>query len=121
MFAQIMLAATGVWLMAAPAVLGYGEPAATSDRIAGPVMAAVAFLAVFSITRGLRWGNLAVGAWLVLAPWLLDFPTDALANSCVCGIAALVLAPVGHLDQEQYGGGWLALVRGDLGDPGRVD
>jgi hypothetical protein len=119
MFAQILLAATGVWLMAAPAVLGYEEPAATSDRIAGPVMAAVAFLAVFSITRGVRWVNLAVGTWLVLAPWLLDFPIDALANSCLCGIAALVLAPVGHVDQEQYAGGWLALVRGSPGESAR--
>jgi hypothetical protein len=119
MFAQIVLVATGIWLMAAPAVLGYAEPAATSDRIAGPVMAAIAFLAAFAITRGLRWLNLAVGGWLVIAPWLLDSPTAALVSSSLCGVAALVLAPVGHLEQDQYGGGWLALLRGTPAGSGR--
>lgn len=75
----------------------------------GPLMAAAAFLAIFAITRGLRWFNLLVGAWLVTVPWLLDFPTDATVSSVVCGVAALVLAPVGSVDQSRYGGGWRAL------------
>lgn len=119
MFAQMVLVATGIWLMAAPAVLDYGEPAASSDRIAGPVMAATAFLAIFAITRGLRWANLAVGIWLLIGPWLLEFPTDAMISSSACGLAALVLAPVGHLEQDRYGGGWLAVVRGDAAGSGR--
>jgi hypothetical protein len=111
--AQMTLTVVGLWLMAAPAVLGYGGAAATSDRVAGPVMAAIAFLAVFRITRGLRWLNLPVGAWLVAAPWLLGFPTDATVSSMVCGVMALVLAPIGSPDQSRYGGGWIALLRTD--------
>lgn len=118
MFAQMVLVASGIWLMTAPAVLDYGEPATTSDRIAGPVMAATAFLAIFAITRGLRWFNLAVGIWLLIAPWLLGFPTDAMISSSLCGLAALVLAPVGRLEQDKYGGGWLSLVRGDAAGGG---
>ncbi|MDQ4093093.1 MAG: SPW repeat protein [Actinomycetota bacterium] len=109
MLAQLALVVAGLWLEFAPSVLDYGEPAATSDRVAGPLMAAAAFLAIFAITRGLRWFNLPVGAWLVTAPWLLDFPTDATVSSVVCGVAALVLAPVGSLDQSRYGGAWRAL------------
>ncbi|SFQ71377.1 SPW repeat-containing protein [Amycolatopsis arida] len=108
---HFLLAAAGVWLMAAPAVLGYGDPAATSDRIAGPALAAIGFLAGFQITRGLRWLNLGTGAWLVVAPWLLGFPAAATVNSVVIGVAALVLAPWGKPDQRRYGGGWVALWR----------
>lgn len=109
MRAQMILVVVGLWLMAAPAVLDYGDPAATSDRIAGPLLAAMAFLAVFQITRGLRWANVPVGAWLVAAPWILGFPGDATVSSMLAGLAALILAPTGSTDQNRYGGGWIAL------------
>lgn len=112
--AQVVLVLTGLWLMFAPWVLGYeGTPAGSSDRIAGPSMAATAFLAVFAITRGLRWVNLVTGLWLLAGPWLLGFPLDATINSLVCGILALVLAPFGSIDQGRYGGGWITLFRTD--------
>lgn len=113
MWAQVVLVVTGVWLMCASAVLGYGGAAATSDRIAGPALAAIAFLAAFAITRGLRWCNLVAGVWLVAAPWLLNFPVDASVSSLVCGVGALVLAPIGSPEPERFGGGWIALRRTD--------
>ena len=108
---HFLLAAAGVWLMFAPAVLDYGGPAATSDRVAGPALAAIGFLAGFAITRGLRWLNLLTGAWLVAGPWLLGFPDAALVNSVVIGLATLALAPWGKPDQSRYGGGWASLWR----------
>lgn len=111
--AQLALVAAGLWLMVAPAVLGYDGAAANSDRIAGPLMVAIAFLAVFTITRGLRWLNLPVALWLLVSPWLLGSPTDATVSSMVVGVAALVLAPIGSPDQSRYGGGWIALLRTD--------
>ena len=109
MAGQIVLTLAGLWLMVAPAVLDYGDPAAASDRIAGPVMAATAFLAIFAITRGVRWVNVPVGLWLVAAPWLLGFPADAAVSSVVVGVLALTLAWTGALDQSRYGGGWRSL------------
>jgi hypothetical protein len=114
MAGQIVLTLAGLWLMVAPAVLGYGDPAATSDRVAGPVMAAVGFLSIFAITRGLRWLNLPVGGWLLLAPWLLGFPTDATLSSSTVGLLAVALAWTGAPDQSRYGGGWRALYDVDL-------
>lgn len=111
MIPHFLLAAGGIWLMFAPAVLDYGDPAATSDRMAGPALAAIGFLAGFAITRGVRWLNLATGAWLVAAPFLLAFPTDATINSVLIGLAALALAPWGKPDQSRYGGGWIVLFR----------
>lgn len=56
---------------------------------------------------------LMIPFWVVdaTAPWLLGFPLDATISSLVCGVVALVLAPVGSVDQSQYGSGWLALFR----------
>ena len=113
MFAQIVLTVVGLWLMFAPSVLGYQGTAADSDRFAGPLLAAFAFLAIFRITRGVRWVNLPIGAWLVVAPLLLRFPTDATVNSLVCGVLVLALAAVGGVDQSRYGGGWITLWRPD--------
>jgi hypothetical protein len=108
--AQIALTITGLWLIAAPSVLDSGDAAATSAHIAGPAMAAVAFLAVFTITRPLRWANLPTGLWLLTAPWVLGFPTEVTINSTLCGLLALVLAPIGKANQNRYGGGWHALL-----------
>lgn len=111
MWAQIVLVGVGLWLEFAPLVLGYDGVAANSDRIAGPVMIAIAFLSIFGITRGLRWFNLLVGLWLVVGPWLLSFPLDAALSSLAAGVLALVLAPVGQPDQGRYGGGWIVLLQ----------
>jgi hypothetical protein len=114
MLAQAIVAVAGVWLMAAPAVLGYtGTVADTSDRIVGPAIASIAFLAAPRILRGLRWLNMLAGLWLVVAPWLLNFPPTALLNSLAVGVLVLFLAPVGHVEQDGYGGGWLALFADD--------
>lgn len=112
MVAQLAVLAAGIWLMAAPAVLGYaGTLAATSDRVVGPTVAAIALLAASRILRGLRWLNLLPGLWLVAAPWMLNFTPIALVNSLAVGAAVLLLAPVGRVDQSRYGGGWASLLR----------
>ncbi len=110
--AQAVVAGVGGWLMLAPSVLGHvGSDIAQSDRIVGPVVLAIGFLSIFPITRLLRWVNLLPGAWLLLAPWLLDAPTDATISSMVAGVVVLALAPVEKAPQDQYGGGWITLVR----------
>jgi len=109
MWAQVLLVAVGLELMAAPALFGYAGSAATNDRIVGPAVAAIAFLAVSRITRGLRWVNLLPGAWLLLAPWVLDYAGEATVNSLLAGALILGLAWVGRVDQSRYGGGWETL------------
>lgn len=107
---RLLSTALGLWLMAAPAALGYGGAAATSDRIAGPVAAALAFVALWEVLRGLRWGEALVGVWLLAAPWALAFPGRAAANSVVVGLALVVLATMGGAVSGRYGGGWRALL-----------
>jgi len=112
MWPRLASVAAGVWLMAAPAVLGYGDPARTADRIVGPLAAAVAFVAVWEVMRGFRWGNLLFAAWLVSAPWLLGYGEGATANSVVVGLLLLALAFVGGRTRQRFGGGWAALLAG---------
>lgn len=109
--AQGVLCVTGLWLMAAPGVLGYANtPAGESDRFSGPMIASLAFLGIFQITRGVRWASLPFGAWLLVAPWVLGHPVAGTISALVSGVVVLALAPVGSIDQgPRYGGGWASL------------
>lgn len=104
--------ALGVWLLAAPAVLGYDGLASAIHRLVGPVAAGFAFVAVWGHLRALRWATLPLGVVLLLVPWPLGFGTAATFNGLVVGLAFVTLAlargPVG----ERYGGGWAVLWRG---------
>lgn len=110
---QLAVFALGVWLMFAPAVLGYtGSAAATSDRLAGPAIAAVAFVAASAITRSLRWLNAPAALWLLVGPWVLGYPTAAAVNSVVVGVLVGLLTPLGKPDPGRFGGGWSVLRKG---------
>jgi hypothetical protein len=71
--ARVVAVAAGIWLMAAPAVLGYTDTtAADNDRIVGPIAGALAFVACWQVVSALRWATVPLGAWLVLAPDVRD-------------------------------------------------
>jgi hypothetical protein len=90
--------------MAAPGVLGYGDPARSNDRVMGPLVANMAFIAVWEVLRGLRRASLALGAWLLLAPWVLGYAGVAeTANSVGAGILVLALASVRGRVSGRYG------------------
>nr|WP_236612898.1 SPW repeat protein [Cesiribacter andamanensis] len=101
--------------MISPALLGYlGQTAADNDNIVGPIIASVAFTALFEATRGLRWGNLPLGAWLLLAPWVLGYDsTAAIVNNMLVGACVAALSLVGGRVEQQFGGGWSALFTSD--------
>ena len=110
MWAQVINAVLGIWLMAAPAVFGYGDPAQANDRIFGPIIATFAIVAWWEATHNIRWANIPLGAWLVLAPWVLGYDaTAAMANSMVVGGIVVGLSFVKARVTKRYGGGWRAL------------
>ena len=113
MWAQIINALLGIWLMAAPAVLGVSDAATTNDRIVGPIVAAFATVAAWEVTRPLRWVNLPLGLWLVLAPWVLGYGTASTANSMVVGAVIVALSLVKGKIGTRYGGGWRTVLRGN--------
>ena len=114
MLARVAAAILGAWLMAAPALLGYRGVARTHDRIVGPIVITIAITAMSGVVRQLRWVNVAIAAWLlVAAPWLLHFDgaarTNALLVGVMLGIVSLVRGPV----DTEYGGGWRAIFTDD--------
>ncbi len=110
MWAQLVSAGLGLWLLAAPGVLGYGGGAGRNDRIVGPVIASVALIALWEVMRPVRWANLPLGLWLVVAPWIVGYHGAARPLSVLVGaiVAACALAP-GTYRPGRFGGGWAAL------------
>jgi hypothetical protein len=110
MWAQLINTFVGIWLMFAPDALGYDGPAATNAHIVGPLVASFACIAVFEVTRPVRWWNVPLGLWLVLAPWVLpDYPPVAMVNDMVVGVVVVSLSLVRGRIRGQYGGGWSVL------------
>lgn len=112
MWPNVFTMALGLWVIAAPAVLGYGDPAQTNDHIIGPLVAAFALIACWPVTRGLRWLNLLLGAWLVVAPWLLGYAeASATINSMLAGALIALLSLIKGERKKRIGGGWAELFR----------
>lgn len=111
MWARIANTVLGIWLMAAPAVLGYESPGSTNDRIVGPLIASFAVIAMAGATRPVRRANTALGAWLLVAPWVLGHPTAATVNSMVVGALVTAFSLVRGTVKDEFGGGWSALWR----------
>jgi len=118
-WAHVINCFVGVWLMAAPGVLGYGEPASTSDRVVGPFIATFACVAIAEYSRGCRPAVLPLALWLLIAPWILSYPLDATVNSMATGAAAGGLALVPGRVKRSYGAGWTGLFR--KGAEGRIE
>lgn len=109
MILRLAAVAVGVWLVAAPSVLGYDTPASAVDRIVGPIGGGVAFVALWEAARPLRRVNVVTGAVLVLAPLLGYDDVWAVVNSIACGALFVVSAfSPSHL-QHRFGGGWSAV------------
>lgn len=101
--------ALGIWLMAAPTVLGFSGVARTNDRIVGPVVAACAIIALHEVGRPLRRVNQLLGLWLLLAPWVLGYGFVPLLNSTVVGLLLMSCSLVRGASRQQLGGGWSSL------------
>ncbi|MDC0740989.1 SPW repeat domain-containing protein [Polyangium mundeleinium] len=84
--------ALGIWLLIAPALLGYVDAyAVNNDRLLGILIAASAIVALWAPKA--RFVNVVLGAWLIIAPFVLGyFGRNAVANDIVVGIAVAVFA-----------------------------
>jgi hypothetical protein len=115
MWARIPSFILGMWLMAAPSVLGYADSAAqTSDRITGPIVVGFAFVAIWQLMRPLRWIGLIAGVWLLAAPWIFDYGITPTISSIIVGLLLAVLAFLGAKTGKRFGGGWSSLLKSEV-------
>ena len=96
----------GVLLMLTRILFGTEGGMANSDHVVGALVITVAIIATAEVARALRLINVAFGAWLVAAPFLLDGVGHLGAvASVVAGIALVGLSfPRGKRSAEHYAG-----------------
>lgn len=128
MWPRLLNTALGLWLMFAPAVLGYSTTdalASSTDRIIGPLVMSAAIAGIWDEIRPLRWVNVVLGALLALAPLVLGpflgWPIAGAVNAVAIGLAISGIGLIrGRIDNE-FGGGWRSIWRDDIdtvtGDP----
>lgn len=116
MWWQLVSALAGLWLMASPSVLDYGDPARTNDWIVGPLAVSLGVIAASSVLRGLRWAILPLGLWQLLAPWLLGFAIAPTINVTLTGLVLIACSQLGGHVATRYGGGWRSLLPGRMPD-----
>ncbi|HET7468017.1 MAG TPA: hypothetical protein VFJ81_00015 [Gemmatimonadales bacterium] len=119
MWPRLVSLLLGLGAMAAPGVLGYGGAARVNDLIVGPIVAAAAAVAISEVTRGLRWVNVAAGAWMIGATWFLGRPAWGSVAAALVGLVMLACGLTRGPVRERFGGGWAELWRNSAaGDPG---
>lgn len=112
MWAQILNIVIGIWLMEAPHWLNYNGVAADVDHIVGPIVASFAIIALSGCTRAVGKYNIPLGAWLLLAPWILGYDRGiCIANDSITGILIIVFSLFKRTTHQQYGGGWAVLFK----------
>lgn len=113
-FAVMLL---GLWLMAAPGVLQYEGPERMNDHIVGPLVLCAAIVAIADTSRAVRWVNVALGCWLVLAPVLLNYrPSHAGVRGSLIGAAILGLSLIQRSHGERPSSGRRPSGRPELGE-----
>jgi hypothetical protein len=96
----------GALLMFTRLAFGTADSAANSDHVVGALAITVAIIATAEVARPLRFLNVLLGGWLLLAPWLLAGATaSGTVFDLVAGVALIGLAlPRGRRSDEHYAG-----------------
>jgi uncharacterized membrane protein len=106
---QTLNVAAGVWLMAAPAALGYVDGRA-NDWIIGPLVASFAVLALWEFMVPVRWVNLPLGAWMTASSFFLYSAPAGRWNAVLCGLFIMGASLLrGTHRPALFGGGWSVL------------
>jgi uncharacterized membrane protein len=99
-------AVLGVWLMAAPAVLGSTGAAAGNDQLAGALVVTFAVIGFGEASRAVRWINIPLGAWLLAAPWVLSGASPPAQWSTAAVGAAVILLSLRRGPVHSRFGSW---------------
>jgi NAD(P)-dependent dehydrogenase (short-subunit alcohol dehydrogenase family) len=119
MWPRVVSLCLGVWLTAAPSLLGYHGPLRVNDLIVGPLVASFSLIAMAEVMRPLRWCNFILGVWLVIAPWVLERSGRLLPHSFFVGALLMMSASLRGRITRSHGGGWRSVWRSRQPDAAR--
>lgn len=112
MWAQIINALLGIFLMIAPDLFGLGGAASDNFHIFGPIITTFAVVSLWEATRSTRLWNVAPGVWLIVSPIFLGYDSaTGVVVAVAAGVAVTALSFVRGKIEKRYGGGWKALWR----------
>lgn len=96
--------ALGAFLMLTRPILGTTGAMANSDHVVGALTITVAIIATAEVARSVRFFIAPFGAWLAVAPWVLDGASGTAAIvSVILGLALVGLSlPRGRRTSEHY-------------------
>ena len=87
-------------------LFGAGDAMADSDHLVGCIVITVAVTSFAEVARPVRLINVPLGAWLIVAPFVISGATAiGTIASVAIGVALIALnLPRGRLSGEHYGG-----------------
>lgn len=111
MWPHFLTAVIGVWLLASPDILGYSGSAQVNNQMVGAWIITFGLIAMSESVRAVRWGNTALGAWLICAPFILEYPDERAWGSIASGLGTIALSCIRGPLSNRFGGGWRILWR----------
>ncbi|WP_049972714.1 vitamin K epoxide reductase family protein [Haladaptatus cibarius] len=101
----------GLWLISSPALLGTVGAAADSSHLVGALVVTFSVIAMGEPVRTVRFLNIPLGIWVIVAPWVLTGSSIvAMWSSVAVGILIVVFSvPRGSI-RDQYGS-WNRYIR----------
>lgn len=100
----------GLWLMISPAILKMNQTTSDNNHIVGPLVITFSVISLWNINRNVVRANIVLGAWLLVALFLLDFTkTIAFCSNGACACFIIMLSSIKRKSNEKFGGGWHSL------------
>lgn len=101
----VIITAIGLWVMAAPGVLGYEGTMADSNHLVGAIIVTFGVIAMSEVSRTLRFVHILFGLWLIAAPFILGAEDNtAMWNGIITGLILIPLSiPKGKIEDKRGG------------------
>ena len=100
----------GLFLMVAPAFFSFSKVASNNTYVVAPLIITFAITAIWEVNRSTRYFNIVAGAWLVIAPFVLDYQSSVeIWTTILSGAIIAALSLVRGEIKGKYGGGWRSL------------
>lgn len=89
---------------------------ANSDRLVGALIVTISISAFAEVGRSLRFLNVPLGLWLIIAPWVSQGANSMFASiaSVACGLAVVLLSIARGRIADSYGNWDRFIVRSQL-------